>query len=230
MKSPQSPQVWLVYLASSSSCKEGTHQTPAAPGTPQDQNDGPGSRGGQGCSSSQRTPPTHSSKPGPRAGVCPGGDASPTHGVCVGVWVLGPQWGGVCRPTLLHPEHLLPSLGELSAGGTCWAPTLSPHPRPPLPAPWPQPHQEALGLEVCARTPAPSPSPPAPSPPLPAPHPRPQPPLLAPSPWPHQEAVVLVPHEDQAQLGHHLQIAVALLNEDSRLAEGQLNSAGRGPG
>lgn len=39
----------------------------------------------------------------------------------------------------------------------------------------------------------------------------------------HQETVIIVPHEDQAQPGHHLQVATAELNEDPRLAEGQLN-------
>lgn len=39
----------------------------------------------------------------------------------------------------------------------------------------------------------------------------------------HQETVIVIPHEDQAQPGHHLQVATAELNEDPRLAEGQLN-------
>lgn len=45
----------------------------------------------------------------------------------------------------------------------------------------------------------------------------------------HQETVILVPHEDQAQPGHHLQEAATLLDEDPGLAEGQLNSAEREP-
>lgn len=44
-----------------------------------------------------------------------------------------------------------------------------------------------------------------------------------PIPHPHQETVIVIPHEDQAQPGHHLQVAAAELNEDPRLAEGQLN-------
>lgn len=53
---------------------------------------------------------------------------------------------------------------------------------------------------------------------------------VSPPPKTHQEAVVLVPHEDQAQPGHHLQVAAAVLNKDPRPAEGQLNSVERGPG
>jgi hypothetical protein len=33
----------------------------------------------------------------------------------------------------------------------------------------------------------------------------------------------MVPHEDQAKPGHHLQVAAAELNEDAGLAEGQLD-------
>lgn len=219
MKSPHSPQVWLAYLASSSSCRERTHRTPAAPGTPRGQNDGPGSRGGRSCSSSQRTPQLVRPSWDPEQ-ECVLEETLPRH--MASPWGVGPGppagWDLPSHP----PSPRAPS--SLPGGACCWlevptgAPALSPQPWPPLPAPRPQPHQEAVGLEVCARTPAPSPSPPAPSP---HPHPRPR---------PHQEAVVLVPHEDQAQLGRHLQIAVAVLDEDPRLAEGQLNSAGRGPG
>lgn len=56
----------------------------------------------------------------------------------------------------------------------------------------------------------------------------PRPPAHA-QPPAHQETVILVPHEDQAQPGHHLQEAATLLDEDPGLAEGQLNSAEREP-
>lgn len=69
----------------------------------------------------------------------------------VGCGPLGPQHGGICLLTLLHPEHLLPSLGG------CWlgcllGPRPGPGPGPP-PGPRPQPHQEAIGLKVCAKDP-----------------------------------------------------------------------------
>lgn len=47
---------------------------------------------------------------------------------------------------------------------------------------------------------------------------------------PHREAVILVPREHQAQLGHHLHIATAALYEDPSLAEGQLNPGGGAEG
>jgi hypothetical protein len=40
---------------------------------------------------------------------------------------------------------------------------------------------------------------------------------------PHQKTVILVPHEEQPQPSHHLQVAIAELNEDPRLAKGQLD-------
>lgn len=51
---------------------------------------------------------------------------------------------------------------------------------------------------------------------------------VPPPPKTHQEAVVLVPHEDQAQPGHHLQVAAAVLDEDPGPAERQLDSVETG--
>lgn len=39
----------------------------------------------------------------------------------------------------------------------------------------------------------------------------------------HQKTVIVIPHEDQPQPGYHLQVATTELNEDPRLAEGQLD-------
>ena len=91
LKSPQSPQVWLAYLASSSSCNERTHQAPAMPGTPPDQKD---RRGSQGCSSwasAQRTLPTCSTQLGPGAGGLSWRKRPPHAGSPSGVWTLGPR-------------------------------------------------------------------------------------------------------------------------------------------
>lgn len=160
LKSPQSPQVWLAYLVSSSSWHEMTCQTPGPPGTPRMEGQrrcgrvtprggARASRGGVGLRTCSRPSRSRESRQRSDLEGTPRGPSSPR------------------LPSRPHPEHPFPLGRPSSAGG-----------RPHLPQT-------------------------------------------------HQEAVVLVPHEDEAQPGHHLQVAAAALNEDPRLAEGQLDSAER---
>lgn len=133
LKSPQSPQVWLAYLVSSSSWKEVTCQMPGPPGTPRMEGQRCGrvtARGGAGAS---RSGGGRGPAPGPREAVSPGS-------ALTGRGPSSPR-----LPSPPHPEHPFP-LGRPSPTGG----------RPHLPQT-------------------------------------------------HQEAVVPVPHEDEAQPGHHLQ-------------------------
>lgn len=150
LKSPQSPQVWLAYLVSSSSWNEMTCQMPGPPGSPRMEG--------------QRT--------------C--GRATPRGG-----------WG-------------------FSGSALTWKGRPGARPLPAFPVTL---TQNTPSLTMHHVWPLERPSPTGGSPHL---------------PQTHQEAVILVPHEDEAQPGHHLQVAAAALNEDPRLAEGQLDSAERG--
>lgn len=162
LKSPQSPQVWLAYLRSSSSWKERTRRTPGPPGTSRTEECGSLAphRGAEGCS--EETPHTPRSR-------------EPKQGPVLEETSMGPILRGHEGQGLTFPLTFTQSAFPLWGG---------------------------CGLQC---------------------------PDLRPTRLTHQEAVVLVPHEDQAQPGHHLQVAGAALDQDPGLAERQPNPVERGP-